>query len=98
MGIVGFEKLTKTQLIARLKRLQDIDVVEVYLVPCKQNPQQEGVTPYGIHLYKSSLVVEQEIGITRLEYLIEHYKQNFCNAQVGEYPSYYVPNYGTPVI
>lgn len=92
MSVAGYEKITKTQLMARVKRLQEGEVLEVNMLPCKASLNSVWISPTVIHVDKTLLEKEQGYSVSKLEGLINSYAYYNCNNELGTYPVYYVPS------
>lgn len=74
------KKLTKTQVIARIKKLAEGESVNVQIVPCKMNPNSMW---YSGHEFEFS-------SVDSFLHFIDSFMIHNCTSETGYYPAYYV--------
>lgn len=77
-------KLTKAQVVSRLKKLKEGESLVIGFLPCKANLNSEWIIASWLTI----------VSVEDFESAINEYTYYNCNSVVGNYPSYYLEEKG----
>lgn len=89
-------KQTKTQIIAKLKRLNEGEKLEVGLLPSKAAPNSLWFSPYLVELKKSDLEQKYEGNndLTYFESIVNNFHYYNCTHESGNRVHFYIKEEG----